>query len=70
MTREYDTTEYEYRHGRKPRGTCTWAFIPADSIWPGKMPADAIAWAWGSYADAKREVAKRHPEITDWKVLP
>jgi len=69
MSREWDTTEYEWSHGRKPRGTGSWAFVPADSIWPGEMPADAIAWAWGTYGDAKREVAKRHPEIDRWKVL-
>lgn len=69
MAREYDTTEYENSHGRKPRGIGSWAFVPADYIWHGEMPADAIAWAWGTYGDAKREVAKAYPAITRWTVL-
>jgi len=67
--REWITTEYEKKNGRKPRGTKVWAFIPADGIWPNKMPVDAIAWIWGSYSDAKREVAMQYPEIDTWVVL-
>lgn len=71
MSREFITTEYEWAHGKKPRGTGNWAFVPADYIWPNKntIPFDAIAWAWGSYSDAKREVTKRWPSVTVWKVL-
>jgi hypothetical protein len=70
MTRKYSTAEYEINHGRKPRGLGDWGFIPSDHIRNGKIPAEAIAWSWDNYADAKREVAKRHPEITEWTVLP
>lgn len=71
MNTEWLTTDYEFAHGRKPRGTATWAFVPGDYAWPGStMPADGIAWAWGSYADAKREVAKAWPAVRFWKVLP
>ena len=69
MSREYDTTEYEMSHGRKPRGTGNWAFVPSDYVWRGEMPADAIAWTWGTYADGKREVATKYPEIGRWTVL-
>jgi hypothetical protein len=71
MSREFITTQYEFSHGKKPRGTGTWAFVPADSIWPDRntMPQDAIAWAWGSYSDAKREVAAKWPSVSAWKVL-
>ena len=69
MRREWDTTEYEWNHGRKPRGVGSWAFVPRDHIWIGEMPADAIAWEWGTYSDAKREVARRFPAIQEWKVL-
>jgi len=68
--RTYNTREYLNSHGSNPRGTGSWAFVPADYVWPNEMPSDAIAWAWGTYADAKREIANRHPEITAWVVLP
>jgi hypothetical protein len=67
--REWVTTEYVCAHGRAPRGLGTWAFIPDDGIWPGEIPQDGIAWAWGTYSEAKREVAARHPEVTCWRVL-
>jgi hypothetical protein len=71
MSAEFITTQYQWAHGKKPRGTGTWAFVPADSIWPDRdtMPADAIAWAWGSYTDAKREVARKFPNVDRWTVL-
>ena len=74
MSREFITTDYEFSHGKKPRGTGTWAFVPGDFAWPNgpnaPMPADGIAWAWGSYSDAKREVAAKWPSVSVWKVLP
>jgi len=71
MTPIYNTTEYQFSHGKKPRGIATWAFIPNDYCWPGDdMPADAIAWEWGSYSDAKRKVAAKWPAVTVWRVLP
>lgn len=73
MSREFITTEYEFSHGKKPRGTGSWAFVPANYAWPDgpnePMPSDGIAWVWGTYSDAKREVAKRWPSVTFWKVL-
>lgn len=71
MSREFITTQYEFSHGKKPRGLGSWAFVPADSIWPDTetMPSDAIAWAWGTYSDAKREVSKKWPTVSAWTVL-
>ncbi len=73
MRREFFTDEYELAHGRKPRGVGDWAFVPGNFAWPNgnndPMPQDGIAWVWGSYADAKREVAKRWPSVTFWRVL-
>jgi len=70
MSREFNTTEFEFSHGKKPRGLGTWAFIPAAGYWPAEIPADGIAWAWGTYTDAKREVTRKYPEVDVWKVLP
>ena len=67
--KNFNTTEYEFAHGKKPRGFGFWAFIPADSVWPKEMPYDAIAWEHGTYAEAKKEVSKKYPEIDYWKVL-
>lgn len=71
MSKYFDTTQYEFSHGKKPRGVGSWAFTPADAIWPNveTMPPDAIAWAWGSYSEAKQEVSKKWPEVDTWKVL-
>ncbi len=68
--RHWNTSEYEQRHGRKPRGAKIWAFIPTDAIWPGEIPYDGIAWIWGSYSDAKRQVSREYPEVAAWTVLP
>lgn len=68
--KEFITTEYQFSHGKKPRGFGHWAFIPADSYWPKEIPSDGIAWAHGTYTDAKREVARNYPEVHYWKVLP
>lgn len=51
MKFEFDTTDYEFSHGKKPRGIGSWAFFPnrhmriEDAVWsPGGL----------SYADAKK----------------
>ena len=69
MTALFKTSDYEFTHGSKPRGNGQWAFVPADYCWGKDMPSDAIAWAYGNYSDAKREVAKRYPTIQVWTVL-
>ena len=63
-------TDYVAKHGRKPRGLGNWAFIPADSVWPtGQIPEDGIAWEYGTYSQAKTEVARRYPSVWTWLVL-
>jgi hypothetical protein len=69
MSPEFNTTEYEFSHGKKPRGTGNWAFIPADSYWGSVIPEDGIEWLWGGYSDCKRELAFKYPAIEVWKVL-
>lgn len=66
---EFTTTEYEFSHGKRPRGRGAWAFVPANYIWPDAMPEDGIGWANGTYTDAKREIARRYPKVTVWNVL-
>jgi hypothetical protein len=69
MTPLFNTRDYEFAHGKKPRGDGWWAFVPADYVWKGDMPSDGIAWVGGTFSEAKREVAKRHPAIDVWSVL-
>lgn len=72
MAAEFDTHQYEFAHGRKPRGTGSWAFAPADYDYREieAVPDDGIAWGWGLFSDAKREVALRFPSVPAWTVLP
>lgn len=69
MAAKFLTSEYEFAHGKKPRGRGSWAFVPSDYYWGDDMPQDAIAWANGTYGEAKQEVASRHPKIAVWTVL-
>ena len=69
MTALFNTKEYEFAHGKKPRGTAVWAFVPADYCWGENMPHGAVEFVWGGYADAKREVARKYPEIDTWRLL-
>ena len=55
MTTAFDTTEYEFSHGRKPRGTGTWAFADADDG-PDCEPYFIHA---ASYTEAKTRAARR-----------
>jgi hypothetical protein len=54
MKSHIETRQYEFAHGRKPRGTGHWAFHPnfgVDSCSP------EIFWFAGSWGDAKRAAA-------------
>lgn len=67
---QFVTKDYQLAHGRKPRGLATWAFVPEDYVWRGFVPTGAVAFVWGLYGDAKREIAQQYPEIDCWTVLP
>jgi hypothetical protein len=54
MTMVFDTSFYEFAHGRKPRGYGLWIFAPAGR--PGD--ADAIWIPCATYADAKKQAAR------------
>lgn len=69
MTALFVTRQYEFAFEKKPRGWGLWAFIPQDCLWGDDMPHDGIAWALGTYTDAKREIAQRYPKIQVWTLL-
>jgi hypothetical protein len=70
MTALFDTKEYIAEHGKKPRGTKMWAFVPFGFLWGDDMPDGAVAFDFGTFSDAKKMVADRFPHIEVWKVLP
>lgn len=57
MAVEFNTREYEFSHGRAPRGRGSWAFA-----FTRNAPVSEVIWApSGTYAEAKkfaREKAK------------
>ena len=60
------TTEYEFSHGRKPRGRGSWAF-DLGAIFP-----KATLWFCGTYTEALKSAtraAKEH-KVDFVKVLP
>ena len=50
----FNTVEFEFSHGRKPRGTGYWAFSTSRNARPG---TDDIFWFQGSYKAAKAAAA-------------
>jgi hypothetical protein len=72
MALEFDTTEYEFSHGRKPRGRGGWVFEkylphPAGNGFVDRF----VFWAKGgqTLTEAKRELRQAGASGT-WKVLP
>ena len=54
---EFDTSEFEFSHGRKPRGRGAWAFW----FQPNTDNVMDAWWANGTYAEA-RKAAKAEAE--------
>jgi hypothetical protein len=56
MTVEFNTRDYEFSHGRKPRGTGTWAFFFGNRT---ERPIADAWWAEGTvtYGEAKKQAA-------------
>ena len=63
MKTAYHTHKYEASHGTTPKGYGSWAFSPYDE-------PTSIEWVKGTYTEAKKVVAKMHPQIENWIVLP
>lgn len=47
-----ETIAYECSHGKKPRGTGTWAFSPDRN--PKDFSSDSVYFTTGSYGEAKK----------------
>ena len=54
VTVDFDTTQYEFAHGRQPRGRGGWAFQEGD-----RRSTSPLFWANGTYSEAKRQ-AREH----------
>lgn len=67
MSVKFDTYEYEFTHGTRPKGKGWWAFIPG--TWRDNTEPVFIN-AFLTLADAKREVKFLHPEVKEWRVAP
>jgi hypothetical protein len=62
MTRQtFDTTEFQFAHGKQPRGTGMWAFFVDGKPEPVFTPCMA-------FAEAKRWVAQQNPEARTFTV--
>lgn len=52
---QFDTTDYQFAHGKAPRGSGQWAFtFVVDGMIPTRQGEPEICWHTGSFADAKR----------------
>ena len=60
MKTQFDTTQYQFSHGRKPRGQGQWAF----SI------NGAVLWKNGLLSEAKKSVKAEFPKAGKVEVLP
>ena len=49
---EFDTTDFELAHGRKPRGIGGWAFSETRN--PKSM--EDVIWIRGTYTEAKKQL--------------
>ena len=58
----FSTTEFEFSHGRKPRGFGSWGFAPKG------QRDDMNAWVWvnnATFTEARKQVP-----AGEWIVLP
>jgi hypothetical protein len=67
-----NTTEYEFAHGKKPRGFGRWALVPSDYDYGSgsQIPEDGILWVHDKFGEARREAARLFPGVHQWTVLP
>lgn len=64
---KFSTREFEFSHGKKPRGTGTWAFATVAAPAPG---SPAIFWHNGSFAEAKKAAREHFKGATVVHVQP
>ena len=56
MTIEFNTHEFEFSHGHRPRGRGGWAFQIRTGYEKGAEPP--LFWSVGTYVEAKRAFVK------------
>lgn len=63
MSVEVDTTEYEFSHGKKPRGRGGWGFeVNGAVVWaPCSTYGDAVKWARAQASAVGARVVKVCP---------
>ena len=71
-----DTTQYQFSHGKEPKGSGLWAFEVTGTDGDGAYTTETY-FISGKYGDAKKEAVKRFKqecsavkEITEVVVLP
>lgn len=55
VTVEFITDQFEFAHGKTPRGYGGWAFSEERNP---DVQSDAVIWVTGLYRDAKKQAAK------------
>ena len=70
--RTFDTTQYVWAHGKAPRGYGVWSFIYGDNSGPNEwwLRHHRVDMFGMTYGDAKKEIARTHPSIKEWQLLP
>ena len=63
----FDTREFEFSHGRKPRGEGVWAFMPMDHA----TEDDEFMFSpTMTFSEAKRWAKDQMPNVEDFSVGP
>lgn len=57
MTVHFDTTTFQFSHGKAPRGTGSWGFAPSRNR--GDFHLDQVVFFQGTYAQCKAQ-ARAH----------
>lgn len=76
MRIELETREYQFAHGKKPRGTGLWAFKILNTYPSATFKLDGLFWFNGTLSEAKldlkKKIATAGPEtaIVRIKVMP
>jgi hypothetical protein len=72
-----DTSEYEFNHGRKPKGRALWAFELTGTDGQGRYTTETIWIHYLNYGPAKRAAVKQFKmmvpaikEVIEIKALP
>ena len=72
MKTEFNTREFEFSHGRAPKGRGGWGFFPLEVSGDTSLVEGEVVFVMGSmtYTEAKKAIKAQHPEVTYWAVAP